>query len=216
MINSIKTSPDIDNIDLWAKFPGKIISYLNNSFSLFNYILENNKIINAIPTDLIYISELINYSDFNFDTKNFIKFKTERIHKIEENKLKNKIINTIDLSNIESIEILANPPEYQIGINALSYLFRILFPDNLYFAKQLFTIDIYDNFSSEIEVVKYLKEYADIDEKKEKKMYEDYLYGFKNIKGFYQYILILNDTNAINSAEWLNNFGLSDEQNLNY
>ena len=87
-----------------------------------------------------------------------------------------------------------------------------MFPDNLYFAKQLFTIDIYDNFSSEIEVVKYLKEYADIDEETAKKMYEDDLYGFKNIKGFYQYILILNDTNAINSAEWLNNFGLSDEQ----
>ena len=43
----------------------------------------------------IKISESINYSDFNFNTKNFKKFKTERTHNIEENKLKNKIINTI-------------------------------------------------------------------------------------------------------------------------
>ena len=86
------------------------------------------------------------------------------------------------MSNIESIETLANPSEYQI--NALSYLFKILFPDNLYFVKQLFTLDIYDNFSSEIEVVKYLKEYADIDEETAKKMYEDVYMDLKILKDF--------------------------------
>jgi hypothetical protein len=205
-------SPDTDNIDLWAKFPGKLISHLNNYFSLYNYTLENNKIINATPTEPIYISESINYSDFNFNKSNFIKFKTERTHKIEQNNLKNKIINTIDMGNIESIETLANPPEYQIGLNSLSYLFGIMFPDYLYFAKDLFTINIYKNFSSEKDVVEYLEDTANIDEETAIKMYEDDYYGFKNIKGFYQYILILNDTNAIESAEWLNYFNLTEEQ----
>ena len=210
--NKLNTSPEIDNIDLWAQFPGKINTHLNNSFSIFNYTLENNKIINVTALDPIYISESINYSDFNSDKSNFITFKTQRTHTIEENKLKNQIINTIDLGNIESIETLSNPPEYQKGVNALSYLFGIMYPDYIYFAKQLFTINIYKYFSSETEVIQYLHEVADIDEETAKKMYEDENYGFKNIKGFYQYIFILNDTNAIKSAKWLFNFGLSDEQ----
>jgi hypothetical protein len=205
------TSPDIDNIDLWAKFPGKIKSNLINSFSLYNYTLDNNQNITATPIELFNISETINYSDFNFNDKKKITFKAEKSHKINKNNLKNQAIMSIDMGNIESIETLANPPKYQIGINSLSYLFGIFFPDYLYFAKQIFTFNFYTtNFTSDEKILNFLEEAADIDEETAKKMLEDDNYGLNNITHFFEYILILNDSKAIESAKWLDNFNLSE------
>ena len=66
-----KTNLDLDNTDLWANFPGRILTNLTHNFRMFSLNqLSNYKTNLTYQNESFIFNENINYENIKFDSKN--------------------------------------------------------------------------------------------------------------------------------------------------
>ncbi len=67
---SNKTNLDSDNIDLWSKFPGRLLTNLSHSFRMFTINqLTNYKTSVDYQNESYVIDEIVDYKDIVFNSK---------------------------------------------------------------------------------------------------------------------------------------------------
>ena len=116
-----KTSPTLDNINLWATFPGDLHSTLIHQYEIYNYtVVESNGPIKSYDYNVnstFSIKEEVKYQNFS-QTENTIYFNANKIYTYvgsnkNEEEEKNSI-NSINMGLFETLETLTNPPLYKI------------------------------------------------------------------------------------------------------
>ena len=210
-----KSTPNTDNTNVWAKFPGALKTTLSHKFNLLEYS-ENQKFNGSVKIkDSITLKEEISYDNFNFNEQNLLTFDAKTKFNVEQNSQNNEIT-TLSLGLFETLETLSNPSIYQKGINAIQYLLNKGFQDVDVFIRRIFTYDLFKNFLTDDDKVKetILK---NVDSEKANNILstdEKYsTYSFKKINGFYQWIKILNLDEKISQATWLKElFNLTDTE----
>lgn len=200
-----KSIPTKDNIELWAKFPGKVKSSTIHTLNILEYA-DNLK--NASIKESISLTETTEYENFDFiEKEKKVYFDAKSKYKLEEKIQKNNgKINTIDLGLFETLEILSNPPLYQQGINSILYLFKKAFQNPESFIKHIFS---YNFFKTYIKYEDKVKENIlnNVDEAKVQKILSSdskyKKYSFKFAPGFYEWVKILGKPEKIKEAKWL-------------
>ena len=210
-----KSIPTKDNIDLWAKFPGKLES---STFHTLNILEYSNDLKNISVKESMTLSETTEYENFDFiDKEKKVYFDAKSKYKLEEKIEKNNgKINTIDLGLFETLEILSNPPLYQQGINSILYLFKKAFQNSDSFIKHIFSFYFFKTYIKYEDKVKQtilnnvaeskVQKILSTDTKYEK-------YSFKFSAGFYEWVKILGNEEKIKEAKWLVDlFELTNEE----
>ena len=209
-----KSTPHSDNIKLWAKFPGDLETQLNHTFQFFDYSkvnISNDGI--PLSNSKIILNELIDYNITNYDDKkDVIFFDSKKIYNIlNESEYKN--ITSVSMGIFELLETLTNQPLYQRGINGIKYLIDKIIGNSESFTKKLFTVYSHDSLIYDEERLKKILFSKIKSEKVKDKLYSDENYGFKTIKGYYKWIIILGNDNLIQNSNWINEeFSLSKEE----
>ena len=209
-----KSTPHSDNIKLWAKFPGDLETQLNHTFQFFDYSkvnISNDGI--PLSNSKIILNELIDYNITNYDDKkDVIFFDSKKIYNmLNESEYKN--ITSVSMGIFELLETLTNQPLYQRGINGIKYLIDKIIGNSESFTKKLFTVYSHDSLIYDEERLKKILFSKIKSEKVKDKLYSDENYGFKTIKGYYKWIIILGNDNLIQNSNWINEeFSLSKEE----
>ena len=196
-----KSKPNLENTNLWAKFPGDIKTTMTHKFSFLDYSEKKPKI-----KDSFTLEEEISYDKFNY-TENDDKLSFDAKSKFKLSRpAENKTIKTLNLGMFETLEAFSNPTKYQKGINSLQYLISKAFPKPDLFIRQIFTYYLYNDLIVDEERVRetVLK---NVDKEKADKILSvegDYAeYSFKKITGFFKWIKILGLPEEIEKATWL-------------
>ena len=196
-----QTLPEIDNTNLWARFPGEIKSNTVHTFNILDYNENNSPKI----SDTLSLEEKILYDNFNLNEKNDkLTFDAKFQYKVSSQS-KNESIKSLSLGMFEALETISNPTKYQKGINSLAYLLNKAFPNPELFIRQIVTYDWFNNLITDENFLS--KIFNNVDKNKVDKILsdkEEYAeYSFKNIKGFYNWIKILALPEEIQKATWL-------------
>ena len=196
-----QTLPEIDNTNLWARFPGEIKSNTVHTFNILDYNENNSPKI----SDTLSLEEKILYDNFNLNEKNDkLTFDAKFQYKVSSQS-KNESIKSLSLGMFEALETISNPTKYQKGINSLAYLLNKAFPKPELFIRQIVTYDWFNNLITDENFLS--KIFKNVDQNKVDKILsdkEEYAeYSFKNIKGFYNWIKILALPEEIQKATWL-------------
>ena len=197
-----KTFPSKDNINIWAKFPGDIMSKTTHTFKILDY---SDEMLNI--KDSITLEENTTYDNFVFVEKNNkIKFDAKSEFSLDKSKQINDSIKSINLGMFELLESFSNPSIYQKGINSILYLFNKVLNTPELFIKKIFSYDLFTTLlTNETKVRETILK--DIDKEKADKILskeEIYKkYSFSNLEGFYNWIKILNNQEKITISIWL-------------
>ena len=204
-----KTIPDKDNINLWGKFPGDLKTELNHNFNFFDY--SNSK--NSIPliNSSIILNETIDYNIINTDEKiDHINIYSKKNYTIKEDSKINKI-DSISMGIFELLETLSNTPEYQKGINSMKYLFEKIIGNEETFNKKLYAFSSKESLDEKTlkeEVLNKIKS-----EEVQDKLITNEKYGFKQLSGYYKWVVLINNSSLYNNVLWIKDeFHLSDEE----
>lgn len=194
-----KTTPNLDNTNLWARFPGEIKSKTTHTFNILDYSQKNPKF-----KDSLVLEEKTSYENFTFKSEeNKLVFDARSNYSVT-NKPNNESINTFSLGMFETFEAFSNPMKYQDGINSLGYLLKKVFNEPDLFIKKVFSYNISKNLSEEDKRTLILKniskEKADMILSDDEKYAE---YSFKKCNGFYKWVKLLGLPKEIKNAIWL-------------
>lgn len=208
-----KSTPSLENIDLWAKFPGQLQTNITHNYGFYNYIKEEDK---YEVTSNISILEEVSYDNFVQNaSENTIYFDANRTYNyVEKNDDINKPITNVNMGLFEALETITYPTLYKIGINAINYLnTRVLIEPDL-FIRELFTYKLFNELDEATIKEKILNNLPQ--DKVEKILstedkYKDY--SFKNIAGFFKWVKIMGIKDKITNSKWLVElFGLSEDE----
>ena len=212
-----KSLPKKDNIELWAKFPGKLQSSTVHTLNILEY---TNDLKNISLKNSISLNEETEYDNFDFKEKK-VYFDAKSKYKLEKKIQKNNendinTINTLNLGMFETLETLSNPPLYQQGINSIFYLFKKAFQSPESFIRHIFSLYFFETYIKYEDKVKN-NILNNVNETKVQKILSDdekyAKYSFKFAYGFYQWIKILGEPEKIREASWLVNlFELTSEE----
>lgn len=198
-----KDIPKEENTDLWAKFPGRLNTSTEHTIFIYNY---SKDLKNATLQEGLTLDEATEYDNFKFG-ENQIYFDAKSNYTLQNKARKtNGKISTLNLGMFETFETLSNPPLYQKGVNSISYLLNKAFQKPEIFIKHIFTYKFYNSYiKDEDKVLQTILK--DIDEEKARKILsneEKYAkYSFKTIRGFYEWVKLLGNSNEIKQANWL-------------
>jgi hypothetical protein len=199
--SSKKSTPTIDNVDLWAHFPGELSSLITHKFQVVEYSDNLNK---ATIKDSIDLIEEVKYDNFNYsESEDKMYFDAKSEFKIEKDETKNAKINTLNMGLFETLETISNPQTYQLGINSIQYLLNKAFQSPDSFIRHLFSEYYFKNYLQDKAKVRetILK---DVDSAKaDKILSSDSEYSFAKVSGFYQWVKILAIPYSITKATWL-------------
>ena len=206
-----KTSPTLDNINLWATFPGDLHSTLIHKYEIYNYtVVESNGPIKSYDYNVnstFSIQEEVKYQNFS-QTENTIYFNANKIYTYvgsnkNEEEEKNSI-NSINMGLFETLETLTNPPLYKICINSINYLLTTTLIEPDLFIRELFTYKIFNEIDENIIKEKILNNLSEEKIQKILSQEDKYKnYSFKNYAGLFKWIKILGNKDKISKANWL-------------
>lgn len=205
-----KSTPSLNNTDLWAKFPGDIHSNLTHSYYIFDYKLtQNNDLKKSYKIEEkteFSITEEISYDNFfNDEAEDIIYFNTNRTYIYNgENKDEKIKINSINMGLFETLETMTHPNLYKEGINSIYYLIKRVLIDPDLFIRELFTYKLFNELDETIIRTEILKNISG--EKVEKILSDNdtYInYSFASIHGFFEWIKIMENNEKIHKANWL-------------
>ena len=199
-----KSTPEISNTNLWAKFPGDLKSTTTHIFNILGYSDDNKS---AKIKEKLTLNEYTEYENFeDIEDKNIIYFDSKSKYSLEAKEGKNEKINTLSLGMFETLETLSNPPEYQESINSINYLLNKAFQNSDSFIRYMFTYYFHKNYIQDEEQVRMNilknveKSKADLILSDDEKYIE---YSFKSLNGFHQWIKLLNRDDRKYQATWL-------------
>ena len=216
-----KSSPSLDNIDLWAKFPGDINSTLIHNYGIFNYKLNPESDIKK-PYQIeiksnFSIKEEVSYKNFfNDEKENTIYFYTNRTYTLDQKKYEETKINSINMGLFETLETITHPTLYKIGINSINYLLtRVLIEPDL-FIRELFTCYLLNEIKKDQTIITDTILNNIPNYKIEKLISQEgkYInYSLNSNNGLFEWIKILGLQNKISKANWLKElFELTEEE----
>ena len=206
-----KTSPTLDNTNLWATFPGDLHSSLTHKYEIYNYtVVESNGPIKSYDYNVksnFSIKEEVKYQNFS-QNENTIYFNANKTYTyVESNKAEEddkNSINSINMGLFETLETLTNPPLYKICINSINYLLSKTLIEPDLFIRELFTYKIFNEIDENIIKEKILNNLSE--EKIQKILSQDdkyKKYSFKNYTGLFEWIKIMGNKDKISKANWL-------------
>ena len=201
-----KSTPSMDNTNVWAKFPGELDSTTNHIFNIFEY---QDDLKSAKVKSKLELKESTEYCNFkNVENENKIYFDAKSKYSLtsKNEDTKNETINTLSLGLFETLETISNPPKYQRSINSIQYLFKKAFQSPDSFIRHIFAYEFFNNFIKYEDQVR-LNILNNVEKEKSDKILSDdekySQYSFKSLSGFYQWIKILNIPDEITKATWL-------------
>ena len=211
-----KSSPTLENTNLWAKFPGELISNLTHNYGFFNYKKNEEDKYEIEIISNISIKEEISYSNFSENKEeNTIYVKANRSYEyIEENDDEKNPVNSINMGLFEALETISYPTLYKVGINSINYLInRTLIEPDL-FIRELFTYKIFNEIDETFIRQEILNKIPEDKIEKILSNEDKYInYSFKNIKGFFNWIKSMGLKEKISRANWLSElFELTDNE----
>ena len=197
-----KTKPKIDNINLWAKFPGDIKTQTTHTFNVLDHTTKDSPKIK----DSLILDEEIVYDNFNLlEKENKLLFDAKYQYKLT-NTPKNESINTLNLGMFEALETISNPPKYQKGISSLLFLLNKAMPEPEPFIRQIITYQLFNTYIVDESKVRTTI-LNNISQDKANKILtnqgEYAKYSFKNMMGFYEWMKIMGNPEEISKAKWL-------------
>ena len=204
-----KTKPKIDNINLWAKFPGDIKTQITHTFNVLDHTTKESPKIK----DSLILDEEIAYENFNLlEKENKLLFDAKYQYKLT-NTPKSESINTLNLGMFEALETIANPPKYQKGINSLEFLLNKARPEPEPFIRQILTYYLFNTYITDENKVR-TEILNNIPQEKANNILNNQgeyaQYSFRNMMGFYEWVKIMGNPEEISKAEWLSQiFGLT-------
>ena len=208
------SKPHSDNVDIWGKFPGKLKTILKHTFTFFDYptTLEDNADL-PLSNKSITFTESIVYQNFSFDDKeDKITFKAKREYDLSKPLPDSETVKLPSMGMMELFQTLSNPSLYQNGIVSISFLLDQALGTNENFHRKLFMVRYYDTFFEDPERVKSTL-LAGLSEEKRNFVYNHEKYGWSTFGLLYQWIILLNNQEAIDQAKWLKSeLGLTDDE----
>ena len=201
-----KSLPNLDNIHLWAKFPGDLKSTLIHKYGIFDYkSISDNKYQIEIKSNFS-IEEKVSYDNFTQnEEKNTIYFYTNRTYNYSDEKSNddNKI-NSINMGLFETLESMTYPPLHKVGINSINYLLtRVLIEPDL-FIRELFTYNLLNEINETIITNKILKNIPSEKVEKIISKNETYInYSLNSTHGVFEWVKIMGIKDKIEKANWL-------------
>jgi len=209
--SSKKSTPNLNNVNLWAHFPGELSSTINHKFQVVEY---SDNLNNSAIKDSIDLIEEVKYDNFNYsESEDKMYFDAKSEFKFEEKKAKNTKINTLSMGLFETLETISNPQAYQLGINSVQYLLNKAFQSPDSFIRHVFSEYYFKNYLQDKTKVRetILKDVETT--KADKILSSDSEYSFVKVSGFYQWVKILAIPYSITKATWLTTvFGLTENE----
>lgn len=202
-----KALPNINNTDLWGKFPGVLNTTLMHSFNFYNYTLADRASVSKegdilLTNNTVQYVERIDYKDITLNSTsnqiNFTAYKTYTKTSSEQN----ENIRIPSLGMFEALETLSHPPLYQQGINSLHYLKQQTLGIDGVFIKKLFTKYTFDSVMSDKNKVFDII-LKNVTESKRELIYTNENYGLGKINTFYKWVLLIGNEQQIENANWL-------------
>ena len=213
-----KSLPNLNNIDLWAKFPGHLKSTLIHKYGFLDYKLTSENKYQIEIKSNISIEEKVSYDNFSQnEEKNTIYFYTNRTYNYTEDKSNddNKI-NSINMGLFETLESMTYPPLHKVGINSIHLLLtRVLVEPDL-FIRELFTYNLLNEIKKDETIIKN-KILNNIPSEKVEKIIsknETYInYSLSSNHGVFEWVKILGLKDKIEKANWLSDlFELTEDE----
>ena len=212
--SSEKSTPKIDNIKLWAEFPGDLTTKTNHTLKVLDYSDNFN---NYSIRDSISLIEEIKYENFNYsESEDKLYFDAKSKYKINSTETKKEKIRSLNLGLLETLETISNPPLYQQGVNSIKYLLNKAFQNPDSFIRHLFSYYYSKNFlwNNQTQVKETILKYVE-SSKADKILNPDSEYSFMKVSGFYQWIKILGIPYSITKATWLREVFELNENEIN-
>ena len=203
-----KSLPTLDNINLWAKFPGDLKSTLIHKYGIFDYKLNSENQYQIEIKSNISIEEKVAYDNFTQnEEKDTIYFYANRTYNYTDEKSNEEItINSINMGLFETLESMTYPPLHKQGINSINYLLtRVLIEPDL-FLRELFTYDLINKIKKNDTIIKTKILYNIPNEKVEKiiSKNETYInYSLNSNHGVFEWVKIMGLKDKIEKANWL-------------
>ncbi|MCQ2818992.1 MAG: transmembrane domain-containing protein [archaeon] len=212
------SKPHSDNVDIWGKFPGKLKTTLKHTFTFFNYPspkegkLKDKEDL-PISDKSISFTESVVYQNFTFDDKeDKITFKAKRDYTLSNQLKENETVNLPSMGMLELFQTLSRPSQYQQGIASITFLLDQTLGNNENFHKKLFMLRYMDTFLDDPERFKSAI-LSCLTEEKRNFVYSHEKYGMNTFGLLYNWIVLLNDKEALENAKWLRSeLGLTETE----
>ena len=208
-----KSKPNSDNINLWGKFPGDLETQLYHSFQFFDYLKINESKNVPLSDSNIIFKEFIDYNITSFDDKNDeIYFKSKKIYSIESSSKISKVT-SLSMGLFELLESLTTQPKYQKSINGIKFLIDKIIGNYDVFNKKLFTVYSHDYLIYDEKRLKDIVFSKIKNEETKNKLINNEEYGFKTMKGYFKWVLLIGNNDLIKNSNWINEeFSLSKDE----
>ena len=208
-----KSKPNSDNMNLWGKFPGDLETQLYHSFQFFDYLKINESKNVPLSDSNIIFKEFIDYNITSFDDKNDeIYFKSKKIYSIESSSKISKVT-SLSMGLFELLESLTTQPKYQKSINGIKFLIDKIIGNYDVFNKKLFTVYSHDYLIYDEKRLKDIVFSKIKNEETKNKLINNEEYGFKTMKGYFKWVLLIGNNDLIKNSNWINEeFSLSKDE----